>query len=196
MKNNNRKRLNLYTQVQRFAARVLLIVWMLGSGSLEDALAVSKPSPIGVAAFGALLLGGGGSFKSPEDTVALRRIVEADASASLPPECNITKFAFESGYFADPNSAKETYIDIMQDIDPEANCVDLNLGKYAIDETQFISVTYDLQHLLRNECKLYGNYQIFVNHVGRSTTNIISVSDDNVEVDPSQELSQCNPQQE
>ena len=63
MKKNNKKRLNLDIEVQRFAVRVLLIVCMLGSGSLEGALAVSKPSPIGVAAFGALLLGGGGSLQ-------------------------------------------------------------------------------------------------------------------------------------
>ena len=42
MKNNNRKKLNLYTQGQRFAVRVLLIVWLCVSYSLEGALAVRR----------------------------------------------------------------------------------------------------------------------------------------------------------
>ena len=58
MKNNNRKRLNLYTQGQRLAARVLVIVGFI-SVSSGSALAV-LPGPVQVAqcvylTFGALL---------------------------------------------------------------------------------------------------------------------------------------------
>ena len=39
MKNNNSKKFNLYTQGQRLAARVLLVVWLLGISSPQRALA-------------------------------------------------------------------------------------------------------------------------------------------------------------
>ena len=42
MKTNTSKERNFYTQGQQFTARVLFIVWLLASGSPEDALAVPK----------------------------------------------------------------------------------------------------------------------------------------------------------
>ena len=84
MNNNNRKRFNLYTQVQRLAARGLLIVGLCFSGRLESVLAVSDGkrainffSIASWATFGALLWGKPcDSYKTPVAMKPLRRLAE------------------------------------------------------------------------------------------------------------------------
>ena len=134
MKKNNRKRLNLYIQGQRFAARASLIVWLFISCSLEGVLAdprqggaivKTNKTALGsfwgrlgtIATFGALLLGESGSFKISEDTVAGRQLeniqlghpVEAGNSRSLA-SCNYTSLVPTLG---DEDLAQEVYTDLM-----------------------------------------------------------------------------------
>ena len=78
MKINISKRLNLYTQGQRFAARVLFIAWLLGSGSPQSTLAdgISRSRMVQWVTVGALLVSGSVS-SNPLDQC----IVGADRSS-------------------------------------------------------------------------------------------------------------------
>ena len=89
MNNNHRKRLNLYTQGQRWTVGVLLMVGMLGSWIPGSAFA--KFSPIGLVKLGVFgaLFGGGSSFKDGP----LRRPVEEllDCSSGVDRSLKATK---------------------------------------------------------------------------------------------------------
>ena len=92
MKNNNSKKFNLYTQGQRLAARVLLVVWLLGISSPQRALA-GRTSPSlwntsKVMVLGILLASVGAQQNLPsvgaEGEPLVRCWIEEDGTCSAP----------------------------------------------------------------------------------------------------------------
>ena len=190
MKNNNRKRLNLYTQVQRFAARVLLIVWLCVSCSLECVLATQgvrglfETAVVGILALSGLK--GVNSFKISEGTLAggqaeeipLRRLVQ---TSEFSDHCEDSLEDYD----------QDLYRNILNEIFAAKDCIDLNLSYYGIPAAQDLNTAYNLQHLLHN-CRLDDALLILLNHNDKNFTDIISVSGDFVTVTPFANLTKCD----
>ena len=160
MNNNNRKRFNPYTQVQRWAVRVLLIGGSISgsSGSVlatQGTLGLFQKALVGVLALSGLKEIS--SFEISEDTVALRSLVaeKSDASEDCNECCQAYLHLLES-LNENTMSTITVYLDAFdilkknQEEECSEQCPEWSLNQYNITKDAFKAVAEAIRSVIED----------------------------------------------